>query len=117
MIPCKPILQKLKLTFLFFLSFTALKTLGQDGKAIFQSKCASCHNIFKPTTGPALGGVLESEYYGGDIKKIATWVHNVNKMVNSDPHYSALKQQFGSVMTQFDEATLPEKDIAAIFGY
>src|SRR5258705_1879630 len=117
MIPCKPVMQKLTLTILLFFSFTALKSFGQDGKSIFQSKCASCHNVFKPTTGPALGGVLESEFYGGDIKKIAHWAYNVNKLVGSDPHYSALKQQFGSVMTQFDATTLPEKDIVAIFGY
>jgi len=113
-------MQKLTLTLLFLFSFFSFKIYAQDaaaGKAIFQSKCASCHNVFKPTTGPALGGVLENDYYAGDIKKVANWVHNVNKLVSSDPHYVALKQQYGSLMTQFDPASLPEKDIAAIFGY
>ena len=113
-------MQKLTLTALFFFCFLSLKINAQDaaaGKQIFQSKCASCHNVFKPTTGPALGGVLNNEFYGGDVKKIATWVHNVNRLVNSDPHYIALKQQFGSVMTQFDPSAVTDKNVADIFGY
>ena len=87
------------------------------GKAIFQSKCASCHHVSKKTTGPPLGGVLDNEFYGGDIKKISHWVYNVNSLINSEPRYIALKQEYGSVMTQFDPSTLSEKDIASIFGF
>ena len=30
-----------------------------DGKLLFWSKCASCHNVFKDGTGPALAGFEE----------------------------------------------------------
>jgi cytochrome c551/c552 len=120
MIPCKPNSKKLLPIILLLSLFSGFKMFGQDaaaGKAIYQSKCASCHHVTKKTTGPPLGGVLNNEFYGGDIKKIANWIYNTNKLVNTDPHYMALKQEYGSVMTQFDPETLPEKDIAAIFGF
>jgi cytochrome c551/c552 len=114
---CKPIIRKLTLTLLFFFSFYGIKMFAQDGKTLFSSKCASCHNPLKDATGPKLGGVLESDFYSGDITKIYNWVYNVNKLVATDPHYMALKGQFGSVMTQFDRGSLTEKDVQAIFGY
>lgn len=105
------------LTLLFVFSFYGIKIFAQDGKALFMSRCASCHNVFKDATGPKLGGVSEGDFYGGDMKKIYHWIYNVNSLVNSDPHYSALKAQFGSVMTQFTPSALSEKDIDAIFSY
>ncbi len=117
MISCKPITQKLTLAFLIFFSFSGIKIFAQDGKALFQSKCASCHNVFKDVTGPMLGGVIDKEYYGGDMKKIYNWIYGVNTLINSDPHYMDLKKQYGSVMTQFERNSLPEKDIDAIFAY
>ncbi|MDP4263210.1 MAG: c-type cytochrome [Bacteroidota bacterium] len=114
---CKPIIQKLTLTLFFVFCFYGITVFAQDGKTLFNSKCAACHNPLKDATGPKLGGVLESDFYGGDIKKVYNWVYNVNKLVASDPHYMALKGQFGSVMTQFDHNSISEKDIDAIFGY
>jgi cytochrome c551/c552 len=117
MISCKPITQKLTLAILSLFIFSAINLSAQDGKAIFQSKCASCHNPLKDVTGPKLGGVLESEFYAGDMKKIYNWVYNVNNLIGTDPHYKELKGRYGSVMTQFDRGSLPEKDIDAIFAY
>jgi cytochrome c551/c552 len=110
-------MQKLTLTFVLLFCFSGIKIFAQDGKAIFQSKCASCHNPLRDATGPKLGGVLGSDFYGGDIKKIAHWAYNVNNLVKADPHYVALQKQYGSIMTQFNAESLPEKDIAAIFNY
>jgi cytochrome c2 len=120
MIPCKPIRQKLILIVLFICSFSVIKIYAQDaaaGKTLFQSKCQSCHNPLKDGTGPRLGGVLNDEYYGGDIKKIANWVYHVNQLVGTNPHYVELHNKFGTVMTQFDASALSEKDLASIFGY
>lgn len=116
MISCKPIVQRLTLVFLILFVFFATKSFAQDGKALFQSKCASCHNPIKDLTGPKLAGVVNSEYYGGDMKKIYQWMYNVNALI-AEPHYADLKARFGSVMTQFDPISLPEKDIDAIFAY
>src|SRR5690242_8337741 len=106
MIPCKPIIQKLTLIFFLFLTFSNIKIYAQDGKALFQSKCASCHNVFRDVTGPKLGGVFDKDPYNGDVKKFLHWAYNTNSLTNSDPHYMALKGQFGSVMTQFNESNL-----------
>jgi len=114
---CKTIMQKITLIFVLLFCFSGIKIFSQDGKAIFQSKCASCHNPLRDATGPKLGGVLGSDFYGGDIKKIAHWAYNVNNLVKADPHYVALQKQYGSIMTQFNAESLPEKDIAAIFNY
>lgn len=117
MIPCKPVNKRIALFFFSLFILTASATFAQDGKAIFVSKCGTCHNPLKDGTGPKLGGVRDNEFYGGDIKKLANWIYNVNKLVGTDPRYMGLKAQFGSVMTQFDPVSLPEKDIAAIFDY
>src|SRR5436190_252512 len=90
-------------------------TLQLDGRTLFMTKCASCHHPLYPTTGPNLKGVLSSDYYHGDVSKIARWINNVNTLVASEPHYIALKKQYGTVMTQFDN--MPESEVAAIFDY
>ena len=66
-------------------------------------------------TGPKLGGVLDKEPYSGDVKKIVNWVHNADKLTNTDPYYKGLKAQFGTQMTAFP--ALPDKDIEAIVKY
>jgi hypothetical protein len=73
--------------------------------------------VFKETTGPALGGVIDKEKYGGDMKKIYHWVYNVGSLLKSDPYYIELKQKYGSEMTPFSPTDLPEKDLDAIFSY
>jgi cytochrome c551/c552 len=103
MIPCKPISQRLTLLALLFCVFSALNIVSaQDGKALFMSKCASCHALDKDLAGPKLRGILDAEPYGGDLAKISHWVRNVNKLVVTDKHYQDLKTKFGgSVMTEF----------------
>lgn len=119
MIPCKPIGQRLTLIFLSFFVFSIVQVSAQDvaaGKTLFMGKCASCHNPLKDGTGPKLGGVLSNDYYGGDIKKVANWVRNVNKLISTEARYVALKAQYGgSIMTQYPE--LKDEEVASIFAY
>ena len=117
MISCNLTGQRLSIICFFLFIFSIVNVSAQDGKALFNSKCASCHNVFKDVTGPKLGDVTTSEYYGGDMKKIYNWIYNVNTLLNSDTHFIDLKKRMGSVMTQFDKTSLPEKDIDAIFDY
>lgn len=119
MTPSKPAGQRLTLLAIVVIFFSSINSVSaQDGKALFMSKCASCHALDKDLTGPALRNVIDKEHYGGDFKKISAWVRNVNKLVASDPYYVALKAQYGgNVMTQFDESALPEKDLEAIIKY
>jgi mono/diheme cytochrome c family protein len=101
---------------LFFLLLSVgNKVSAQDGKAIFQNNCASCHSVTKDLTGPALGGVTSRGPWT-DRKKIYEWVHNPPRFMSSDPYTQGLKQKFGGVvMTSFD--ALSEKEIDAVIGY
>jgi cytochrome c551/c552 len=115
MIPCNPINRKFALI-IFILSLLSLQKISaQDGKALFSANCASCHSPTKDMTGPKLGDVLERDPYNGDITKIVNWVHNVDKLLASDPYYKGLMAKYGARMTAFPN--LSDKDIAAIIDF
>ena len=60
---------------------------AQDGKALFQSDCASCHNPIKDGTGPALKGVSERV---PDKALLHAWVHNnQNVLKTGNPYFTA----------------------------
>ena len=117
MILCKPTVRRISLLALLFFCFSVLRISAQDGKALFISKCASCHNVFKDITGPKLGGVINQDPYNGDMTKMYHWIRNVNTLIETDPHYKDLHARFKSVMTQFPESALSNADIDAIVAY
>ena len=114
MIPCKPTARKLTLFAFFIFVFSGIRLLAQDGKALFQQNCATCHNIFKPMTGPALEN-LEQRGQWADHNKILEWVHNPAAFMAKDPYTAGLKAQYGIVMQQFPSLTI--KDVDAIVSY
>jgi cytochrome c551/c552 len=87
---------------------------AQDGKALFQSNCASCHNPVKIVTGPALKGVTERV---PDKKLLHDWIHNNNKVLASgNPYFTALFNQFNKTpMNTFPSLT--DTEIDAILKY
>jgi mono/diheme cytochrome c family protein len=98
---------------LFFLSYTTIQ--AQDGKAIFNAQCATCHALDKTLTGPALRGV-ETRGPWGDRKELVKWVHNPGGYIPTNPYTQQLAAQFnGQIMPSFPQ--LSEKDINAIFDY
>ncbi|HEX6428525.1 MAG TPA: c-type cytochrome [Niastella sp.] len=101
------------LSALFFLLLSVgNKLTAQDGKALFQDNCASCHSVTKDLTGPALAGVTTRGPWT-DRKKLYEWVHNPSKFMASDPYTQGLKQKFGgAMMTAFPQFS--EKEIDAI---
>ena len=103
----------LSLLFITLLSF-GNKLSAQDGKALFQVNCASCHGVLKKGSGPALTG-FESRGPWSDRQKLYDWVHNPTKFMQTDPYTAGLKQQFGVVMTAFP--TLTNAEIDAIVDY
>jgi cytochrome c551/c552 len=118
MIPCKPAGQRLIILFLSLFVFSIVNISAQDGKALFNSKCASCHQLDKDATGPMLRGIIDKDPYNGDVSKIENWVRHVNTLVNTDPHYKDLKAKFGSLMTEFaDPTVLSSADLAAIIKF
>jgi cytochrome c551/c552 len=115
MIHQRPIVKKL----LFSILLPALVLLGndlfaQDGKALFQSNCAQCHNPFKVVTGPALKGVTERV---PDKALLHSWIKNNQKVLASgNPYFTALFNQFNKTpMNTFPN--LSDVEIDAILKY
>lgn len=97
---------------LFVCNFSV--TAAPDGKALFQSNCASCHNPLKDATGPALKGVdsrVPSKEWLYD------WIHNSSKMIASgDKYANDLYNTWGkTAMTAFPQ--LSNEEIDAIITY
>jgi len=114
MIPCNPINRKIALIVIALSLISFQNASAQDGRQIFQSKCAACHNVFKPMTGPALMD-LEQRGQWSDHDKLLEWVHNPASFMAKDSYTQGLKGQYGIVMTPFPELT--RKDIDAIVTY
>ena len=106
-----------RLVVLFSLAFTiffSANSFAQDGKALFKSKCSSCHSITgKPgLTAPDLVGVLD-RIPGGGWKY--DWVHDPAGMIAKDDYAKALKAKYAQMMTPFPE--LDSASIDAILNY
>lgn len=99
---------------LFSFLFSAQSSSAQDGKALFQSNCAACHNPLKDATGPALKGksaeVPSKEW-------LHNWVHNSGKVIASGDKYA------NDIYNKFNKMAMPpfpnlsDKDIDAIISY
>ena len=104
------------LLLLFFFAFIITgKTYAQeDGKALFQSNCAQCHNPIKVVTGPALKGVTDRV---PDQKLLHEWIHNNPKVLASgNVYFNNLFNQYGRTpMNVFPN--LSDADIDAILKY
>jgi cytochrome c551/c552 len=87
---------------------------AQDGKALFQTNCASCHSPFKQIIGPALKGAQQRI---PDNKLLHEWVKNNAKVLASgNKYFTDLFNQFNKTpMNTFPTLTDPEID--AIFKY
>lgn len=82
---------------------------AQDGKALFQANCASCHNPIKDATGPALKGVdkrVPSKEWLHD------WVHGSAKLIASGDKYAneIYAKWNKTAMTAFPNLTTQEID-------
>jgi cytochrome c551/c552 len=97
----------------FFL-FTGNRLMAQDGKALFQSDCASCHNPIKQVTGPALKGVTSRV---PDQKLLHSWIrNNAAVLASGNKYFNDLYIQFGKTpMNTFPQLT--DVEIDAILKY
>ncbi|HEY0678077.1 MAG TPA: c-type cytochrome [Chitinophagaceae bacterium] len=118
MIDHRPIVKKIALAFSLYLSLSFVSDVNaQDaaaGKAIFNSKCATCHGVHRAISGPALFGVEERV---PDKKKLYAWIKNNQAVLKSgDSYFTALYNQFNkSPMNLFPE--LEDADIDNILAY
>ncbi len=99
---------------ILLISFLSISSslFAQDiaaGKALFMGKCASCHNVLKDGTGPALKG-LEERHKWADHKELQAWINNPAAYMAKDPYTQGLKAKYGSMMTAFSEITLADVD-------
>ncbi|MBM3431633.1 MAG: c-type cytochrome [Bacteroidetes bacterium] len=106
------VLQRRFLVLLLSLFSLTSSLFAQDiaaGKALFMGKCASCHNVLKDGTGPALKG-LEERHKWADHKELQAWINNPAAYMAKDPYTQGLKAKYGSMMTAFSEITLADVD-------
>ncbi len=115
MTPSKPIIQRIALVFFTFLVFSIANVNAQDGKALFMSKCATCHagDMKSPGTGPALGGVRER---WNDEAKLHEWIKdNVALTKSGYPKAVEVSKITGTTMDLFP--ALKDEEINAILDY
>lgn len=111
----RKVFQKIYSAFVFLLLLlVAQLSQAQDGKAIFNQKCASCHAIDKSLVGPALGGV---EDRWEDKKMLYDWIRNSAAVIKKGyPRAVAVYTEYNKIqMSAFPE--LKDQDIDAILGY
>lgn len=102
----------------FFFIQVATVAVAQDGKALFDTNCKTCHakDMKTNSTGPALGGVEErwADYPKEDLY---SWVRNSTVMIeNGHPKAKQLWSEWGpTVMSPFPN--LKNEDIDAILVY
>ena len=111
----RTVLQKSISALILMVSFSlSLSLSAQDGKALFNQKCASCHAIDKQLVGPALSGV---EGRWDDKAMLYEWVRNSAAVIKKGyPRAVAVYNEYNKIqMTAFPE--LKDADIDAILGY
>ncbi|MCB0699316.1 MAG: c-type cytochrome [Chitinophagales bacterium] len=118
LVTIKPTLRKIAhSTFAILIAvFASISTANAqpDGKALFMSNCASCHNPLKDATGPALKGVDERV---PSKEWLYDWIHNSAAVIASgDAYANKIYGDWGkTAMTAFP--SLSEEEIDAVIAY
>ena len=103
------------------LSVALLLTMGlianadpvEEGRAIFSSRCAACHNVNKTMTGPALAGVYDRRSEDWIIK----FIKSSQSLVKSgDKDATALFEKFNRIPMP-DHPDLTDDNIKSIIEY
>lgn len=85
----------------------------EQGKLIFNSRCAACHNVNKVLTGPALAGIDQRR----SIEWIVNFVQSSQTMVKGgDKEAVALFEQFNRIPMP-DHKDLTVTDVQNILDY
>jgi mono/diheme cytochrome c family protein len=85
----------------------------EEGKAIFMSRCAGCHNVNKTLTGPALAGVDQRR----NIDWIIQFVRSSQTLVRKgDEQAVAVFEQFRKIPMP-DHTDLTNEHIKSIVDY
>src|SRR4051794_13337058 len=85
----------------------------EEGKMIFTSRCAGCHNVNRVLTGPALAGVDQRH----SLDWIINFVHSSQSVIRSgNPEAVALFEKFNRIPMP-DHPDLSAVDISNILAY
>ncbi|HMR91207.1 MAG TPA: c-type cytochrome [Chitinophagaceae bacterium] len=106
--------QKLTLFVLSLFTLSVMCVSAQDGRAIYMSKCASCHILGKKGAAPDLFG-LEERHSWADHNELLRWIKNPAAYMAKDPYTSGLKTEYGQVMTAYPDFTI--EDVKAVVDY
>ena len=73
----------------------------QEGKALFNTNCAACHQLNRKAVGPALRGVTEKY----DREWLYSWIKNGTQMIkDGDPQAVAIWEEYNrAVMTNYPQ--------------
>lgn len=100
-------------------SLTAQEGDPAKGKTLFNTNCASCHQLDKKMTGPALRDVEArlADEKGLDREWLAQWIRNSAGMVKAGDSYAneIFNEYNGTAMTAFPQ--LSDQDISDILAY
>lgn len=98
----------------FIVTFlSSVKADAQDGKALFNTNCASCHKVDKDLTGPALLGI-EDRWSSKELLKV--WIKNWSAAVATGDAYAAkMKDWSPAAMNAFPN--LADAEVDAILTY
>ncbi len=86
------------------------KALADQGKGIFESKCAACHKFNERYVGPPLGGVTDRR----KPEWIMNMILNPQEMTQKNDTAQAL---LGTYMTQMPNQNLTQEEARAMLEY
>lgn len=83
------------------------------GKSLFQYNCASCHSMYKKSTGPAMIGSIERWQ---DTNLLKEFIRNPQKVIKKSLYAKKIVEEYSPVMmTSF--TYLSDDELNAIFEY
>jgi cytochrome c551/c552 len=98
---------------LLLTTMSSVADVPKKGKAIFTSRCASCHHVSKVVVGPALGGIDQRR----SLDWIVKFVQSSQTAIKSgDKDAVAMFEQFNKVPMP-DHKDLSKEDISNIIEY
>lgn len=89
---------------------------AEDGGALFKSRCNTCHQIDKNSTGPKLKGVKQKWTDAGEGDLLYQWVMNSTTLISTG------KSAMANEIQNFSPTAMPAQDVTkdqidAIFNY
>jgi len=91
-------------------------TVAQEGEQLFKSRCNTCHQIDKNSTGPKLKGVKQKWADAGEGENLYAWISNSTALIASGKSQLA-KDISGYSPTAMPAQTVTNAEVDAIFEY